>query len=139
VTLRILPPARLDHSQNDNSVGVAVEYGRFRALLTGDAELRTLAKWGPTAGAATVVKVSHHGSGNGTTPAWVRATRPAVAIISVGGRNGYGHPAVQVEQMWRAGGARIYRTDRDGSIEIAATADGRFTISSPRTLQRRVR
>src|SRR4051812_33444226 len=30
-TLRILPPSRADNSQNNNSVGVLVEFGRFRA------------------------------------------------------------------------------------------------------------
>ena len=45
VTLRILPPAKVDDSQNNNSVGVLVEYGRFRALFTGDSETAELHKW----------------------------------------------------------------------------------------------
>lgn len=130
VRLRLLPPPRTDNSQNNNSVGVLIEYGRFRALYTGDSEQPELESWLRDGRAAmvTVVKVAHHGSWNGTSDVWTRATRPAVAIISVGPGGRYGHPSPDVERQWAAVGARVYRTDRDGTIEVAATADGRFSI-----------
>jgi competence protein ComEC len=80
------------------------------------------------------VKVAHHGSSNGTSADWVRATSPALALISVGARNSYGHPSPQAELRWSAAGARVYRTDRHGTIEISASPDGRFTV---RTIDRR--
>lgn len=129
VTLHVLPPPGLDRSQNDNSVGIEVEYGRFRELLSGDAERSELARWlaDGRAHPVTVVKVGHHGSANATTAAWVRATRPAVAVISVGAGNKYHHPSAAVERRW-ASTATVYRTDRDGTVEISATPDGRFTV-----------
>jgi beta-lactamase superfamily II metal-dependent hydrolase len=134
VTIRILPPSRMDRSQNNNSVGALVEYGRFRALYTGDSEIPQLRAWLRTARIprVTLVKVAHHGSANATMPEWARATAPAIALVSVGARNAYGHPSPGVEAVWAAMGAEIRRTDRQGTIEISATADGRFTVSGTR-------
>lgn len=129
VRLHVLPPPGLDRSQNGNSVGIEVEYGEFRELLTGDAERPELGRW-LTEGRAhpvTVVKVGHHGSWNATTAAWVRTTRPALAVISVGAHNKYHHPSAAVERMWGST-ATVYRTDRDGTIEISATPDGHFSV-----------
>lgn len=131
-TVRILSSPRVNASQNDNSVGVIVEHGEFRALFTGDSELQEIGAWlrQGRIPRVTVAKVAHHGSHNGTTRELVRATAPAVALISAGARNSYGHPAPQVELLWTAGGARVYRTDLHGTIQIDATRDGRFTVRS---------
>jgi beta-lactamase superfamily II metal-dependent hydrolase len=134
VSVRILPPARADATQNDNSVGVLIEYGQFRALYTGDSEAGAVGAW-LAAGRiprVTMVKIAHHGSRNGSTAALVRATSPVIALISVGSRNAYGHPSAQVEQAWRAAPATVYRTDRHGTIELAAKADGSFTVRTER-------
>jgi beta-lactamase superfamily II metal-dependent hydrolase len=130
VSVRILGSPRVSSSQNNNSVGVLIEHGRFRALYTGDSELPQLAAWRQRGRIpqVTVVKVAHHGSRNGTDASWVRATSPAVALISVGSQNAYGHPSPHVELLWRANGARVYRTDRNGTIEIEARANGRFSV-----------
>ena len=130
VRVRLLGSPGADGSQNNNSVGVVIEHGAFTALYTGDSELPALAGWlrGKKVPRATVVKVAHHGSHNGTSAEWVRATSPAVALISVGGRNSYGHPSPQAELLWSAVGARVYRTDVHGTIEISATSDGRFSV-----------
>jgi beta-lactamase superfamily II metal-dependent hydrolase len=134
VTVRILSSPRPDGSQNNNSVGVVVEYGQFRALYTGDSEVPELAGW-IAAGRiprVTMVKVAHHGSWNGTTPELVRAASPAIAVISVSARNSYGHPSPQVERMWSAGRAAVYRTDRDGTVEVVAKGDGSFVVRTAR-------
>ncbi len=132
VTLRILPPARLDGTQNNNSVGILVEYGRFSALLTGDSERKQLAHWlaGGRVPRVTVVKAAHHGARNGVTEALVLAALPEVVVVSVGARNGYGHPATAVIQAWTAARARLLRTDRDGAVLIVATPDGRYSVRS---------
>ena len=141
VTVRILPTSSVAATQNNGSVGVVVEYGEFRAVYSGDSESPALAAWLATGrvGRATLVKVGHHGSVNATTAPWVRATSPAVAIISVGGRNAYGHPSPQVEQMWRAAGAAVFRTDVDGTIEVLGRSDGTFTVRTARRRARTVR
>jgi competence protein ComEC len=42
-TLTILPPPNWGRSTNNESIGILVEYGEFRALLTGDSESESLA------------------------------------------------------------------------------------------------
>jgi competence protein ComEC len=130
VTIRVLPPPQIDHSQNNNSVGLLVEYGRFRALYTGDSEQAELSQWlrDGRVSQVTLVKAAHHGSGNGVTNELVAATSPAIVLISVGSRNRYGHPSPEVEQLWKAANARVYRTDQVGEIEIKASRDGSFTV-----------
>lgn len=130
VTLRILAPPLLDSSHNNNSIGVVLEMGRFRAILTGDSEHEQLEHWLRIgkASSATIVKAAHHGAWNGATAEWIRATAPAAVVISVGARNRYGHPSPVVVRGWEAVGARVYRTDRDGSVIISAMPDGRFNV-----------
>jgi beta-lactamase superfamily II metal-dependent hydrolase len=134
VSVRILPPPRVDASHNANSVGALIEYGAFKALYTGDSEIPELETWlaANRVPPVTLVKVAHHGSRDATTAAWVRATAPAIALISVAARNAYGHPAPSVERLWSAAGATIYRTDRHGTIEVRATADGKYSITQTR-------
>jgi beta-lactamase superfamily II metal-dependent hydrolase len=128
LTVRVLPPP-FRRDQNNGSVGLLLEFGDFRALYTGDSERFALDAWLrreaiPT---VTLVKVAHHGARNGTSLRWVAVTRPRLALISVG-RNGYGHPAAEVEWEWATSGARVYRTDRQGTIEILAGRDGRVVV-----------
>ena len=54
---------------------------------------------------------------------FLAAVRPAFAVISVGWRNGYGHPAPETLARLQAIGARVYRTDRDGAVIFES--DGR--------------
>ena len=128
--LRVLAPPGRQGDQNNGSVGILLEYGAFRALLTGDSEQDELDYWlqYDSVPRVTVVKVAHHGSRNGTTAAWVQATLPQVAVISVGAGNSYGHPAPQVIGLWQNAGARVYRTDRDGSVIIEAQRDGSYIV-----------
>lgn len=119
-----------DGDVNNASVVVLLRYGAFEALLTGDAEAPVealLAARGALA-PVDVLKVGHHGSDSSTTPALLGATHPRVAVISLGADNDYGHPhRSTLEHLAAIPGLRLYRTDRDGSVEI--TTDGRtFTV-----------
>jgi beta-lactamase superfamily II metal-dependent hydrolase len=128
LVIRVLPPP-FRNSQNNGSVGLLLEFGEFRALYTGDSERFALDAWlrSDSIPNVTVVKVAHHGARNGTSARWVAATRPRLALISVG-PNSYGHPAAEVEWMWATSGARVYRTDRQGTIEILAGRDARVIV-----------
>lgn len=135
VTIRVLPPPNHGDSQNNNSVGLLIEFGNFRALYTGDSEREELSSWLQTENIprVTVLKAAHHGSCDGLTEEWAQATSPAVVLISVGAHNGYGHPCPQVEQFWVASGARVLETDRVGEIDVIATRDGNYTIQTAAT------
>jgi beta-lactamase superfamily II metal-dependent hydrolase len=94
VRLRVLPPPAQAEEMNDQCVGLVVEYGDFRTLLTGDSQVEELNHFlGLGVPRVTVLKAAHHGSRDGVTPAWLSATRPEVVVISVGRDNPYGHPS----------------------------------------------
>jgi len=121
-------------TQNSGSVGILIEYGQFRALFTGDSEQEELRYW-LASGAiphVNVLKVAHHGSPNGTSATWIAATKPQAAVISVGAGNSYGHPSPFVIAAWENAGARVYRTDRDGTVFVVANEDGSFVITTDR-------
>ena len=95
-------------------------------LLTGDLEppaQRVVAASEQLSG-IDVVKVPHHGSRNQATGfvSWVG--KPSIAVISVGARNSYGHPAAQTVASWVEIGAQVARTDVGGDIAIVAEGHG---------------
>jgi beta-lactamase superfamily II metal-dependent hydrolase len=63
----------------------------------------------------------HHGADTRYAGALREAVRPEVALISVGSGNRYGHPTSAT--LAALAGVPTYRTDHDGSVEIAL--DGR--------------
>jgi competence protein ComEC len=109
---------------NENSMVLRVTYGKVAMLLCADAgeeaERRMLESGMRVR--AQVMQVGHHGSRFGTTPEWLAAVRPSVAIISCGRNDMYGHPSRQTLARLRAVGARTYRTDMNGAVTV--TTDG---------------
>jgi beta-lactamase superfamily II metal-dependent hydrolase len=110
---------------NANSVVARLDWRRASVLLAADAEAPTerwlLARGAPLA--ARVLKVAHHGSRYSTTPPFLRAVKPEIAVISVGARNDYHHPHASTIARLRASGAQLYRTDEDGDV-IVRSSDG---------------
>jgi competence protein ComEC len=119
---------------NNNSVVLRVEFGRVAMLLTGDAqseaEARLLSHGGNDL-RANILKVGHHGSAYSSTPAFLAAVHPQVAIISCGLHNVFGHPSPRTLAALHAAGATIYHTDLDGGITVdisGATIVARSTV-----------
>jgi competence protein ComEC len=108
---------------NEHGVVLRVAYGETRLLFEADAGFATEARLAGRAGRVTVLKVGHHGSRTATSEAWLDELRPEDAVISVGARNTYGHPAPEVLARLAARGVRVYRTDRSGTITLES--DGR--------------
>ena len=108
------------------STVLVARVGTVRMLLTGDAEEpeeRWLLERDPSLLAADILKVAHHGSRTSTTPAFLDAVRPRLALVSVGAHNAYGHPNADVMQRLHDAGAQVLRTDRAGTIVVRT--DGR--------------
>jgi competence protein ComEC len=110
----IRPPWR---TRNDDSVVLALRYGEIVVLLTGDVEAAGEAAL--DAPRAFAVKVAHHGSRSSTTPAFLAAAAPRVAVVSVGNQSRFGHPHPEVVARYQRAGVSLFRTDRDGAVTLS--------------------
>ncbi|HEX6731060.1 MAG TPA: ComEC/Rec2 family competence protein, partial [Pyrinomonadaceae bacterium] len=111
-------------SSNDDSVVVRIKFGERSCLFTGDIEkaAEVILLTSPGRLPADVVKVPHHGSRSSSTPAFVSAVQPSLAIISVGRTSMFGHPHKEVVERWQAIGAEVLTTGQSGTITV--TTDG---------------
>lgn len=104
---------------NDLSCVLRIDSAHGSALVPGDIEAGSEAALVAAVGrglAADVLVVPHHGSRTSSTPAFVAAVGPQVAIFTPGYRNRFGHPRPEVVARYAAA-ARL-RTDLDGAIGI---------------------
>ncbi|PRB09921.1 hypothetical protein CQ047_09355 [Microbacterium sp. MYb72] len=121
---------------NDSSV--VVEFGGGgvpRSLFLGDLSAesqRMLQRTAHLGSDMTVVKVAHHGSADQDAGLY-EALRPAVAVISVGEGNDYGHPRAEILAILQAVGAHVLRTDQRGRILIGLK-DGAVEVWTERSV-----
>ncbi|MEW6244463.1 MAG: MBL fold metallo-hydrolase [Bacillota bacterium] len=107
---------------NDWSAVLRIEYGDTAFLFAGDAEAKSEEEMISSGVklAADVLKVGHHGSGTSTTPGFLTAVSPAIAVISVGAGNRYGHPAPETLARLESTGTEVYRTDLHGTVKVVS-------------------
>lgn len=123
-----LNPADVTESGNAASVVLYMEYQNFSMLLTGDLEgegeksVAALLRSNAITG-ISVLKVAHHGSKNSTKEEFLRQCSPAVAVISCGERNTYGHPHKETLERLNDMGTAVYRTDCSGAVQITVTGN----------------
>jgi len=123
VLITLFPQAPEDlNNENNNSLGLRVQYGEFSVLLTGDAESGERLWWErmvpDLCRNATVLKLAHHGSHNGTDERWLDLVRPRAAVVSLGKNNDFGHPHRATLNLLANAGIRLFRTDQDGRITL---------------------
>jgi competence protein ComEC len=129
--LRAIGPFETLHGTNsdpnNNSLVLRARVRGETVLLPGDAETEEqdelLNHLGPEAVRADVLKVAHHGSSY-QEPRFLDAVDPAVALVSVGKDNDYGHPNASLLARLVRGGARVLRTDQSGDLAAVETAGG---------------
>ena len=105
---------------NNYSVVVRLLAGNTSFLFAGDAEKeveRELLESGYDL-SADVYKASHHGSSTSSTPAFVEAINPLLAIVSCGKDNSYGHPHKETLETFENYGVKVLRTDKNGTIIV---------------------
>jgi len=129
-TWRVLWPRRDSRAfgvGNDSSVVLDVRGGPIPPLLLlGDLSAspqRALVASGGLAPPYAIVKVAHHGSADQDAALYVAAA-PAVALITVGAGNDYGHPRDETLTVLDDIGARVARTDLDGILAVWAGRAG---------------
>jgi competence protein ComEC len=123
--LRVLWPDRPGTGAEDpNQLAIVLlaTYGETDALLTADAETDVTARL--MSRRVEILKVAHHGSADPGLVRELRELRPAIAVISCGRGNDYGHPRGSTLAALRASpGLSLYRTDEDGRVVVES--DGR--------------
>ncbi len=123
------PAALPERPPNDNSFVLRVAFGKRAFLFVGDAEREEEAELVRRYGdalRADVLKVGHHGSKTSSTPAFVAAVAPKIAVVSCGIRNHYGHPVPSTLVALRQVAGRVLRTDHAGAVTV--TTDGSSLI-----------
>ncbi len=127
LTWQVVAPSGVPVSEspaNDSSVVLLVRTRGVRLLLLGDqeeaAQARLLRETGGVP--ADVLKVAHHGSAS-QDPDLVRSTGAALALVSVGADNDYGHPAPSLLALLRDARMRVLRTDRAGDVAVTVVGD----------------
>ena len=130
------PPSRLlrgTESDVDNaSVVVRIAYGDVSFLLTGDmfreGEAALVAGDGHLE--SDVLKVGHHGSRTSSSGAFLDAVRPAVAVISAGVDNRFGHPHPEtLEALHRhVDAGMVFNTSERGDVRFVT--DGKVLYVS---------
>jgi competence protein ComEC len=91
-------------------------YGTTAALLEADAEKPVEQRIAPFTPRADLLRVAHNGSMTSSTPQFLDALQPKLAVISVGARNNFGHPRLEVLERLEQRGITTYRTDLDGAV-----------------------
>lgn len=128
------PAPSSDRGPNDNSFVLRIRHGRRAFLFAGDAERALegdlVVQHGPQL-RADVLKVGHHGSRTSSSPAFLEAVKPELAVISSGTRNRFGHPHAETLDALARIRARVFRTDREGAITIES--DGASLDVQPRS------
>jgi len=119
---------------NENSLVVRLEWGRFSALLTGDAGFPAESLLAGRVGRVDLLKVGHHGSRGSTSDRLLAETDPAVAVIMAGRNNRHGHPAPAALERLAAAGARVFRTDQDGTVRVTVTSGAMTVRGSSRAI-----
>lgn len=107
---------------NNQSLVTKLECGLQSFVFAADIETDGLSRLMQTGDAQPIVglKVPHHGARSSLNREWIEKLHPAVAVISVGRHNAYGHPTAAVLGAYASIGTPVFRTDRDGAVWITS-------------------
>ena len=136
LSLTCIQPGKgeMEETGNSASLVLALRYGDFDMLFTGDVEgegekrLVDHLQGEYSECVWDVLKTAHHGSGNSTTEEFLKTAAPQYAFISAGKNNSYGHPHKETLERLKDAGAIVYSTQEEGAVTIVVS-EREFTIS----------
>jgi competence protein ComEC len=145
VTFTVLFPPMTQYSEprvktNDLSCVLRIDSPHGSALLTGDIEAASeawLVRENGQALRADALVVPHHGSKTSSTPPFVAAVAPGMAVFTPGYRNRFGHPRAEVVARYTRADARLFRTDLDGAVMLTFAPGATQGATIQREVQRR--
>jgi len=129
VHFELLHPPPEDHGRglkpNALSCVLRVQAADGRSLLlTGDIEApqeaALVARLGPAL-QSDVLLVPHHGSRTSSSPAFIDAVAPRIAVVQAAYRSRFGHPAPDIVARYTARGITLVRSDSCGAWSLAAS------------------
>jgi len=126
VRFEMLHPAAEDYAiarrANDLSCVLRVSAGAQSILLTGDieraAEAAVVRRAAAAPPGAQALLAPHHGSRTSSTPAFLDAVAPRLAVFPVGYRSRFGHPHREVLARYGERGIEVRRTDLEGAVTL---------------------
>ena len=108
-----------EFASNTASIITQLIYGEHEFLLTGDSpksiEKYLVNEYG-TELESDVLKVGHHGSKTSSDVGFVKTVAPVYAVVSAGKDNRYGHPHIDVLEIFRNESIEIFSTAEEGNI-----------------------
>jgi len=113
------PDGGTGYTPNNSSIAVVITSPDFTLFASGDIEPPVQAQLVSRIGHVDIYKVAHHGSRYQDLDL-MHELSPALAVISVGAGNSYGHPAPSTISALTHLGAKVLRTDTDGAVAITA-------------------
>ena len=106
---------------NNSSVAVIAQTTDWSLFSAGDLEPPAQHELINSVEPVDIYKLSHHGS-KYQDEGLMKALSAQIALISVGAKNPYGHPAKEsIDSLTRLG-TQVFRTDTDGAIAVTASA-----------------
>lgn len=111
---------------NDGSCVLLVSGASGRMLLTGDISrlVEPVVAQRIGAGPPLVLLAPHHGSKTSSSEPFLHRLAPAMALVSAGWHNRFGHPAAQVVKRYRRDHIRLYNTAESGAVIVDFPAGG---------------
>lgn len=133
---------------NNNSIVAKLEWKNSSGevisniLLTGDieqiAEEKLVEKYQNTNILnATILKVAHHGSKSSSIQPFLDLVKPKIALIGVGKNNHFGHPNEGVLQRLENLNTIIFRTDKNGEINLKIDKNGKIQVKTKISIKNR--
>lgn len=116
----VLSPSYITDNNNSNSIVLNITYKNNSFLFTGDCEEDNEMEMINSYDLEDIdfLKVAHHGSYTSSSLPFLQETTPDIAVISCGYKNSYGHPHKSTLDNLESVDAKIFRTDKNGSMQF---------------------
>jgi len=135
------PPPDFPYLRNDSSCVLRIVGAHGVALLPGDIEAvieQRLLREQAVQLRADVLVVPHHGSTTSSSPPFVAAVAPQIALLATGHGNRFGLPRAAVVQRYREAGAQVLDSADSGLLRVRVDATGARVVTRWRDARRRL-
>lgn len=109
--------------KNASSLVVWYEEGEFSGIFTGDIGISEERELLSVLGQVDFYKAAHHGSKYSNSKEFLQVLHPAIATVSCGAANRYGHPGREAIEHMKEVGCQVYYTMESGQITVKCNED----------------